>query len=160
MHSKFYMFSRVHKSRHITMIGSANLTTPAGNRQWNDLVTTKSEKVYRYLAKVFKQYRKDKIRTSPYQVKTLGDYRIWIYPVGDRNPQLNQLEKVRCKGATGRTGTHGRTKSRIAVAGWFDDYGADIAKRIRKLWDHGCDIRIVTTLTGRGVNRALRDGSG
>ena len=160
MHSKIFLFSRVHKSRHITMVGSSNLTTPAGNRQWNDLVTTKSRKVYDYMTGIFKEYAEDKSLKKPYEVRTLGDYRMWIYPVGDRNPQLNQLKKVRCKGATGGTGTNGRTKIRVSVAGWFDDYGADIAKRLRRLWDNGCDVRVVTTLAGRGVNRALKARGG
>ena len=160
MHSKFYLFSRVHRARRISMVGSSNLTTPAGNRQWNDLVTTRSDKVYAYLVRIFQQYARDKSVASPFDVKTLGDYRVWIYPVGGRNPQLSQLEKVRCKGATGRTGTNGRTKIRLSVAGWFDSYGEDIAKRLRKLWDRGCDVRVVTTLAGRGINRALKAGYG
>ncbi len=156
MHSKFYLFSRVHTSDHITMIGSSNLTTPAGNRQWNDLVTTKSKKVYRYMGRIFGEYADDKVLKEPFEVTTLGDYRIWIYPVADRNPQLRQLKKVQCQGATGGTGTNGRTKIRVSVAGWFDSYGADIAQRLRTLWDNGCDVKVVTTLAGRGVNQALK----
>ena len=160
MHSKVYLFSRVHKARRVTMIGSSNLTTPAGNRQWNDLVTTRSRKVYRYMKGVFAEYAKDKSLSKPFEKRRLGPYKIWVYPVGDRNPQLSQLEKVRCRGATGGTGTNGRTKIRISVAGWFDAYGEDIAKRLRHLWDRGCDVRVVTTLAGRGVNRALKAGYG
>ena len=160
MHSKFYLFSRVHTARRITMIGSSNLTTPAGNRQWNDLVTTRSRKVYTYLREVFAEYAKDKSVRRPYDARTLGQHRVWLYPIGDRNLQLSQLEKVRCRGATGGTGTNGRTKIRIAVAGWFDSYGEDVAKRLRRLWDRGCDVRVVTTLAGRGVNRALKAGYG
>jgi phosphatidylserine/phosphatidylglycerophosphate/cardiolipin synthase-like enzyme len=44
----------------------------------------------------------------------------------------------------------------VTVAGWFDSYGEDIAKRLRHLWDRGCDVKVVTTLAGRGVNRALK----
>ncbi len=161
MHSKLYMFSRIHRAEHISMFGSSNLTTPAGNRQWNDLVTTKSERVYDYLARIFDEYTKDKSLKTPYEARTIGDTRIWVYPLGDRNPQVKQLKKVSCKGATGRTGNAaGRTKIRIAVAGWFDSYGGEIAQRLRKLWDKGCDIRIVTTLAGRGVNQTLRQGYG
>ncbi len=31
---------------------------------------------------------------------------------------------------------------------------------MRRLWDRGCDVRIVTTLAGRGVNRTLRNPNG
>ena len=59
-----------------------------------------------------------------------------------------------------RRPTGGRTKIRIAVAGWFNGYGEEIARKVRSLWDRGCDIRIVTTLLGRGVNRTLRNPAG
>jgi hypothetical protein len=38
---------------------------------------------------------------------------------------------------------------RIAIAGWFDKYGDAIARKVRRLWDRGCDIKIVTTLGGQ-----------
>jgi hypothetical protein len=161
MHSKLYMFSRIHQVRNISMFGSTNLTTPAGNRQWNDLVTTRSEKIYDYLAGIFDQYAKDKSRRKPYDVQTIGDVRMWVYPLGDRNPQAGQLKQVGCRHAAGGTGNAaGRTKIRIAVAGWFDSYGEAIARQLRKLWDRGCDIKIVTTLAGRGVNQTLKARSG
>ena len=31
---------------------------------------------------------------------------------------------------------------------------------MRRLWERGCDIRIITTLAGRGVNRALKARGG
>ena len=157
MHSKFYMFSRVGDMENVTMVSSSNLTEPARYRQWNDLVTTRSAKVYDFLARVFDDYAKDEPVADPSQVQTLGDYRVFAYPVEDSNPQLNQLRSVRCHGATGRTGTaDGRTRIRVAVAGWFDTYGEAIAKKLRSLWDRGCDVKVVTTLAGRGVNRAFR----
>jgi len=161
MHTKMYLFSRVGTSGHISMFGSSNLTTPARNRQWNDLVTTASTKVYDFLTGIFDQYTLDKPVPHPYEAKTLGDYRVWVYPVGDRNPQAKQLKKVRCHGATGGTGTRdGRTRIRVSVAGWFDSYGQAIADRLRRLWDQGCDVRVVTTLAGRGVNQTLKARTG
>ncbi len=61
---------------------------------------------------------------------------------------------MKCRGALGMPG--GRTKIRIAIAGWFDAFGNDIAKRVRYLWNQGCNVKIVTTLAGRGVNRVLK----
>jgi len=161
MHSKLYMFSRVGTKDHITMVSSSNLTDAAGLRQWNDLLTTGSTRVYDFLARIFDQYTRDKSLRDPFEVKTLGDYRVWVYPVGRRNPQADQLEKVRCHGATGNTGTRdGRTRIRVAVAGWFDSYGQAIADRLRRLSDQGCDVKVVTTLAGRGVNQTLKAPGG
>ena len=83
-----------------------------------------------------------------------------LFPVFDRNPVADAFSRVRCQGATGAGATGSRTKIRIAVAGWFNGYGEDIARKVRSLWDRGCDIRIVTTLLGRGVNRTLRNPAG
>jgi phosphatidylserine/phosphatidylglycerophosphate/cardiolipin synthase-like enzyme len=161
MHTKLYMFSRVGTASHITMFGSSNLTDPARFRQWNDLITTGSSKVYDFLAPIYDQYTRDRAVENPFQVETLGDYRVWVYPVGDRNPQASQLRKVRCHGATGGTGTpDGRTRIRVAVAGWFDAYGQQIADELRRLWDRGCDVKVVTTLAGRGVNQTLKARTG
>ena len=72
--------------------------------------------------------------------------------------RLQQGRSARAPPAPASTGS--RTKIRIAVAGWFNGYGEEIARKVRSLWDRGCDIRIVTTLLGRGVNRALRNPAG
>jgi phosphatidylserine/phosphatidylglycerophosphate/cardiolipin synthase-like enzyme len=143
------------------MISSSNLTDAAGFKQWNDLLTTGSGEVYDFLAPIYDQYTRDRAVKDPFQVKTVGDYRVWVYPVGDRNPQASQLRKVRCHGATGGTGTSdGRTRIRVAVAGWFDAYGQEIADELRRLWDRGCDVKVVTTLAGRGVNQTLKARTG
>ena len=155
MHSKIFLFSRIGRQRNISMYGSSNLTTPAGNRQWNDMVTLHSEPAYRMLRRTFKEYARDRAMRPSYRVYDTGPYRTWLWPLpGRANPILQELRNVRCKGARGMPG--GRTVIRIAIAGWFDAFGNDIAKRVRFLWNHGCNIKIVTTLAGRGVNRVLK----
>lgn len=156
MHAKVFLFSRVNKARTVSMVGSVNLTTPAGNRQWNDLITSKGKPLYRHLVAVFDQYAKRKPIKPPYRVDKIGNYRVTLFPAGNRNPVLRELKRVECRGAKGGTGINGRTQIRIAIAGWFDAYGGEIAERVRRLWDQGCDIKIVTTLAGRGVNRLMR----
>jgi phosphatidylserine/phosphatidylglycerophosphate/cardiolipin synthase-like enzyme len=160
MHSKIFLFSRVRHVRNISMFGSANLTTPAGNRQWNDQITTYDKGVYNYLSKVFGEYARDKAVRDPFDVHKTGKFRITLFPVGNRNPVLEELRKIRCTGATGGAGSNGRTVIRIAVAGWFDAYGGQIAERLRTMWDNGCNIKIITTLAGRGVNEIMKDGRG
>jgi phosphatidylserine/phosphatidylglycerophosphate/cardiolipin synthase-like enzyme len=161
MHSKYVLFSRIHKAKNIAMFGSFNLTTPAGNRQWNDMVTTRNFGLYHTLEQTFNEYARDKVLSAPYKVTDLGKYKVTLFPAFNRNPILAELKKVSCQGATGGAGNaEGHTKIRIAIAGWFDAYGNDIARRVRSLWDHGCDIRIITTLAGRGVNQALKNPAG
>ena len=162
MHTKLYLFSRVGEHTPVSMISSSNITEAARHRQWNDLLTTRSPEVYAFLGRIFDEYAQDTPVAEPSEVETLGDFRVWAYPVEEgANPQLAQLDKVRCHGATGGTGTRdGRTRIRIAVAGWFDAYGQVVADRLRLLWDRGCDVRVVTTLAGRGINQTLKAGHG
>jgi phosphatidylserine/phosphatidylglycerophosphate/cardiolipin synthase-like enzyme len=160
MHSKIFLFSKVGHVQNISMFGSVNLTTPAGNRQWNDMVTTHNKGLYDYLARVIAQSARDKAVARPYDVRNIGRFRVTLFPVGNRNPVLAELRKIRCNGATGGAGSNGHTVIRIAVAGWFDAYGGAIAERLRQMWDRGCNIKIITTLAGRGVNQILKDGRG
>ena len=160
-HVKLFLFSKVNSARHVSMFGSTNLTTAAGNRQWNDLVTTRSHGLYDYWVRKFAQFARDKAVSSPYEVASFSSFRSTLFPAKPRNPVLTELKKVRCVGATGGTGNGaGRTSVRIAIAGWFDSYGQQIADRLRQMWDRGCDVKIVTTLAGRGVNQTMKQGYG
>ena len=143
------------------MFGSTNLATPAGYRQWNDLVTTHQASLYDYWVQKFDEFAADEALPSPYEVRSFPPYRSTLFPAAPRNPVVDELQRVRCTGTTGGTGNAAhRTVIRIAIAGWFDAYGSDIAKRLRQLWDRGCDLKIVTTLAGRGVNRIMRASGG
>lgn len=156
-HAKIYLFSRVNDTRYTAMFGSSNLATPAGNRQWNDLVTVRNRGVYNHFVKTFSEYSRDRALANPYSVRSFGNTRVTLFPAGERNPVLQELRRVRC---TGATSNGGRTSIRIAIAGWFDAYGGAIANQVRTLWDRGCDVKIVTTLAGGGVNRTLKANTG
>jgi len=159
MHSKIFLFSRAGRARNISMFGSSNLTTPAGNRQWNDLVTVSNQALYDFFTQTFIEYALDTPVDRPYVREDVGRYRVYLYPSGpDENPVFDELGHVECTGALGMPGA--RTRIRIAVAGWFDAYGERIARRVRSLWEQGCDVKIITTLAGRGVNRTLKSARG
>jgi hypothetical protein len=160
MHAKIFMFSKVGKTKNVSMFGSTNLTTAARNRQWNDQITSTNKPLYDFFVKTFEQYRQDRPQVQPGDGFVSDRYEVVLFPKFDENPVADAFSKVRCNGATGPGSTGGRTKIRIAVAGWFNGYGEEIARKVRSLWDRGCDIRIVTTLLGRGVNRTLRNPAG
>lgn len=161
MHSKFVLFSRVHKARNISMVGSFNLTRPAGFRQWNDLVTTRDRDFYRSVLGIFRELAADRRVPRLFREIDLGRQKVTVWPSIGRNTIRDELERVRCRIPVGdRVDGRRRTKVRIAIAGWFDAYGTDIAKQVRRLWGRGCDVRIITTLAGRGINRTLRSKKG
>ena len=143
------------------MVGSFNLTKPAGFRQWNDLVTTRDPDFYQSLVGTFREYAQDKRVARPYQVTDLGEQKITLWPGIGHNTIREELERVKCKiPAADVVNGQTRTRIRIAIAGWFDAFGTDIAKQVRALWAQGCNIKIITTLAGHGTNRTLRSRKG
>lgn len=155
MHAKIFLFSHVGKRRNISMFGSTNLTKAAGNRQWNDQTTTSNKGLYDFFVQTFKEYAADTPVATPNDTYDNGRYRVVLFPVPENNPIAEALAKVGCRNDAGR-----RTVVRIAIAGWFDEFGIRIAQQVRRLWDNGCDLRIVTTLAGRKINRILKRRSG
>jgi len=159
MHAKIFLFSRAGSKRHISMFGSTNLTKAAGNRQWNDQVTTANKGLYDFFVKTFKEYAADEAVSTGNDIYDNGRYQVVLFPVPETNPVAEALEKVKCHAPQGSRDKH-RTVVRIAIAGWFDEFGLRIAHQVRRLWNNGCDLRIVTTLAGRKINRVLKQRYG
>jgi phosphatidylserine/phosphatidylglycerophosphate/cardiolipin synthase-like enzyme len=160
MHAKIFLFSHAGKRRHVSMFGSTNLTKAAGNRQWNDQTTTANKGLYDFFVRTFKEYAADRAVSNGNDVYDNGRYRVVLFPVPETNPVAEALEKVKCHPPQGSGGGDRRTVVRIAIAGWFDEFGLKIARQVRRLWDNGCNLRIVTTLAGRKINRVLKQRYG
>jgi phosphatidylserine/phosphatidylglycerophosphate/cardiolipin synthase-like enzyme len=160
MHAKIFLFSRAGKRRNVSMFGSTNLTKAAGNRQWNDQTTTANKGLYDFFVKTFKEYAADRSVSAGNDIFDNGRYQVVLFPVPETNPVAEALEKVKCHPPKGSGAGKRRTVVRIAIAGWFDEFGLNIARQVRRLWDNGCDLRIVTTLAGRKINRVLKQRYG
>lgn len=160
MHAKIFLFSKSGSRQHISMFGSTNLTKAAGNRQWNDQVTTANKGLYEFFVQTFKEYAADRVVSKGNDVYESDRYRVVLWPVPETNPVASALEKVKCHPPKGSGLANRRTVVRIAIAGWFDEFGLNIARQVRRLWDTGCDLRIVTTLAGRKINRVLKQRYG
>jgi len=160
MHSKIFLFSKAGQRRHVSMFGSTNLTKAAGNRQWNDQVTTANKGLYDFFVETFEEYAADRVVSQGNDIYDNGRYRVVLFPVPETNPIAEALKKVKCHPPKGSGGGNRRTVVRIAIAGWFDEFGLNIARQVRRLWDNGCDLRIVTTLAGRKINRMLKQRYG
>ncbi len=160
-HSKYYLFSKAGTAQQIVMYGSANATDLAAGYQWNDLMTfIGRQDVYDDFTTIFNQSKKDRPARPAYAAFDYDTVRMeflpWAGKGSDGDPILNELEKVSCKGATGKTGINGRTKIRIAQTATLGKRGARIAHRLVKLYDQGCNIRIVYAVMGNEVLRILR----
>lgn len=153
VHSKIYLFSR----NKVAFLGSANLTYVAVKKQWNEIIKIRNEGVYNELVEVFNEMKEDS-RASARPIFYSGPYQIVTYPrnITKANDHLlNDLEKVRCSGATGKAGVDGKTVVYISQYAWTGDRGVYLANRVAEMHNNGCKVFIV--LGGGAGDRVLEE---
>ena len=77
---------------------------------------------------------------------------------GVDDPVGNLLDRIRCRRATNTP--NGRTVLRLAPDVIRQDRGMVLGRKLRALWQDGCDVKIGYTVLGVDVGRMLRNGSG
>ena len=161
-HAKVFMFSKVGRVPRVVIQGSANLTIASTSNQWNDVYThTRNKKVWAFYSRVFAEATQDRRARQPFASTMIGTTRLMMFPLAGRgahDPVLQLLNKVRCRNAT-NTSSH-RTRIRIAPDVIRQDRGMVLARRVRELWNQGCDIKIGYTVVGLDVGRFLRSSNG
>ncbi len=161
-HSKFFLFSDVGRAKRVVMQGSANFTIASTTNQWNDIYThTGNREVWKFYTRIFNQAAKDKPVFPAYADKGLDKFRMIAFPIrGKRavDPVMQMLNNVSCRGANNTAS--GRTKIQIAPDVIRQDRGMRLARKLRKMWNNGCNIRIGYTVVGIDVGRFLRQSSG
>ncbi|MGZ8745220.1 MAG: phospholipase D-like domain-containing protein, partial [Nocardioides sp.] len=160
-HTKFFLFTKAGKARDVVVYGSFNGTDLASYYQWNDVYTIRDHpKIYSHFNTVYNEMVKDRNVKQPYRHFVDGRFSSYFYPnkgEGTRqDPLLDELGRIVCAGATGGTGTNGRTKLRIAQTSMHGERGKAIAGRLRQMWQRGCDIKIVYAVFGNEVLSILR----
>ena len=161
-HTKVFMFSRVGRARKVVMQGSANFTEASTTNQWNDIYThSGNPAVWRFYSRIFSQAVRDRPVHPPYADRSFRNFRQIAFPIRGRravDPVMQMLKRVRCQGATNTPSR--RTKLQIAPDVIRQDRGMRLARKLRALWNHGCNIRIGYTVVGIDVGRFLRQRSG
>lgn len=161
-HSKFFLFSHVGRSvrrpsaTHVVMHGSANATVVAADRQWNDIHTLKNRApVHEFFSRMFAEAETD--RPAPYTEARFPRFSVGFLPwtQGVTDPAIDFLRKVQCRG-----GTSGRTHVRIGMTAMLDARGLKIAKRLKRMWNDGCNIKMVYAVMGNKVRKHLRSSGG
>jgi phosphatidylserine/phosphatidylglycerophosphate/cardiolipin synthase-like enzyme len=160
LHDKIYLFEQTGAAKDVVMTGSANLTGNAALHQFNDLlIKADAPNLYDGMLDLFGELRRDRTATPLFEHKRLGDYQLWVmkHPrtTEKNDPVMDILRRVQCQGATGGTGTHGHTKIRVSMHSWNGDRGTYIARRLRNLYAQGCDVRVMWSLGGSGMKRAI-----
>ncbi|HET7350692.1 MAG TPA: phospholipase D-like domain-containing protein [Marmoricola sp.] len=157
-HSKYFIFKDMGRNAsnrlaprlgHATMQTSMNLTAFAYNGQWNQATVTWGAAIANRFRTVF----------NLSAAKRRGGYRSWtdggitslFFPKGGAtDPVLRALNSVTCGSGAVRViqyAIHGRR-------------GNAVAKRLRALWNRGCNVRIIYSLSSRPVLAILRSRSG
>jgi hypothetical protein len=168
MHSKIFAFSQVYRTPFVTMTGSANLTDFAVSNQWNQMNVTAGpayQPVYDEAARVFDEMPADTPVAVPYVSTFFAALGItsYFYPRGAvtqaNDFMMDALAPVHCRGAV-NAGKGGRTIIRIAMYAWYQTRGKWLAKRVRQLWQQGCDVRIVFAISSNPVKSILYSPAG
>jgi hypothetical protein len=154
LHVKLYLFSQVASVPDVTMYGSWNPTWVANQRQWNHLDTRWDPDTYRQYLKIFAQAKRD--RPVGYAHWTSGGMENFVFPrPGTRaatDPINRELAKISCVSPADKTGATHATVVRIGMYVFGGSRGTWMARRIRALWNEGCDVAI---LYGFASPRAL-----
>jgi hypothetical protein len=153
-HSKYFLFDGVRspsgaKLNGITVQTSANLTAFAVSGQWNHATVTRSASIQSRFRSVF---RASALRQrGGFRDYHDGNARSMFFPKGGApDPVLAFLNRVRCGG----------TRVRVEQYAIYGNRGQAIAKKLRSLWNAGCDVRIIYSVSSRPVLSMLRSRVG
>ncbi len=117
--------------------------------------------VYDHYLEIFKQTRVGLPVRSAYRRYTSGNVIDMFFPRpgtgAASDPVMQMLNRTRCLGAA--TGS-GRTRIRIIQYAIYDTRGVWLAKKLRQLWNSGCDVAIIYSVSSRPVMGILRSRSG
>ena len=165
-HSKYLLATKVgSRRRTITMQTSANLTEMAFQGQWNHATTSWDKRVHASFTRIFAQSRLDRsVRGGAYRAYQNGPIRSIFFPrprtTAKYDPVMRTLGEVSCKGATSGGNAKGRTRIRVIQYAMYDKRGLWLAKRLRSLWNSGCDVKIIFAAVNRPVLDVLKSRSG
>jgi phosphatidylserine/phosphatidylglycerophosphate/cardiolipin synthase-like enzyme len=161
LHSKFFLFSHTGASRNVVMVGSTNLTFNAASNQFNDLyVRSGSQALYDTFVTLHEQMRLDRLADPLYWSKQIGNaWNLQVLPYPEysatNDPVMKIFNKVVCTGATGGTGSNGRTRIRVSMHAWDGARGVYIAKKLRILYGAGCDVKLFYGMAAAGVRNVF-----
>lgn len=165
MHAKFFSFSKVGNARHVTMVGSNNLTRHNSDEQWSDLYTVVGDQpYYRTFRKWFMSARFDRPVADPYVDRVVGTKRIMITPLAlaeHPDPLVEALDSVVCLTPAGEIdpgapdpAAEVSTRLLLAQSAWNGPRGVRLAQQVAGMLRSGCSVRV---FYGEGVGPAVRN---
>ena len=165
-HSKYFLFTNVGAAHvpAVTVQSSMNLTRLAYTGQWNQATVSWDRGVHSSFDTIFREARLDRPASGTYRRYTNGGIQSIFFPkpstTSGSDPIMQALSTVRCLGATSGGDANRRTRIRVIQYAIYGTRGTWIAKRLRSLWNAGCNVRIVYAVSSRPVLSMLRSRSG
>jgi hypothetical protein len=169
LHTKMYLFDSTmldaaqNKIRKMVATGSSNMTSNASKVQWNDLYTVRGQAgLYGTFLRVFNLMKADNGVHRQLIQATDGIYQSTFWPAasGAADPTMQMLDSVRCRGANGGSGIHGRSVVYINMHAWFGSRGLGLAKKVRRMYNAGCYVRVLYSFMSHAVYKTLFHGTG
>jgi hypothetical protein len=167
-HAKYFMFTNVgpYHVKNTVIQTSMNLTQMGYQGQWNQAEVSHDPNVYNSFMSVYAQTRLGVPVAAPHRVfptnTSAGLIVNEFFPFhanARTDPVIGLLNRVSCTNAG--VGTAGnRTRIRIINYSIYGNRGVWIAKKLRQLWNAGCDIKMIYAISSRPVVSILRNGSG
>ena len=159
MHAKFYVFSRTGQARNVIMVSSSNLNEGGVVRGWNDMATFsgRPKSFAKYLA-IHLEMTQDDTGDDRGRFEVVdGPYisRFFPWPGVNRkgDPVMQDLNKIGCRGA------NGRTQVRVSMFYWKGTRGNYIATKLLNLARSGCDVGIIYGAPSLQIAGRLRDAA-
>lgn len=142
MHSKFFAFSKTGTSKNVVMVSSSNLNLGGAALGWNDLYTMKDRpESYEGYRRIHREMTEDsKAGDGKVEIKD-GSYTSRFFPMRNakkrNDPTLDDLNRIRCKSA------FGRTKIYVSMFYWKGTRGNYLASKLLNLAGNGCRVSII-----------------
>ncbi len=158
MHSKFYLFSRTGASENVVMVSSSNLNRGGAVLGWNDMYTLKERpRSWEKYVEIHREMTDDKRAGVRKEEIVDGPYTSRFFPIrraGRRNdPTLEDLNKIGCRSA------YGRTKVHVSMFYWKGSRGDYLASKLLSLARNGCQVSIVYGAPSVDIATRLRDAA-
>jgi phosphatidylserine/phosphatidylglycerophosphate/cardiolipin synthase-like enzyme len=144
-HTKFYAFSQSGTAKNVVMVSSSNPNAGGAVKGWNDVYVMKNKpELFRGHSRVLAEMAEDSPRNGDRFIQLReGNALARFYPKRTGNhPIMEDLNRVRCRGAAGGAGVGGRTKIRVSMFRWNRKWGKRIATKLVGLAGDGCLLDI------------------
>ena len=162
VHMKLYLFSQVSTATDVVMYGSWNPTWVANQRQWNHLDTRWDADTFQHYTEIFHEAKRD--RPYGYAHWFSGGMENMVFPrpatKASTDPVNQDLAKISCVSPPDGAGVTHATVIRVGMYVFGGSRGTWMAKRLRKLWNEGCDVAIVYGFTSPRALSILNSPSG